>query len=96
MGNRFVPNTKGFIEMRNSGYVQKACLEVAQRVGASAGSSCGRGFMCDVRPGRTRCHAMAKCTIPLSGSGFKRYSEAKRAAEEAAVNNGGRKGGYRS
>lgn len=59
---RFVPNIPGFVALRNSPEVQQACLQVADAI---AGRAASMGdprakFSTDVRPGRTRCHAIAK------------------------------------
>ena len=60
---RFVPNTAGFNELRNSPAVQSMCLGYAQRYASAANGSSsfdGASYVADVMAGRTRCHARAK------------------------------------
>lgn len=90
---RFVPSKKGFNDFRNEGFVQKVCLKVAQKVAGIAGGASGKAFDCDVRPGKTRCHARARCYI--HGAIDKRewydgaYSDIADAAASAAESVGG-------
>lgn len=58
-GFRFVPNAKGFSSLRNEASIQKECLMAAQAVASIAGGISGYACSCDVRPGKTRCHARA-------------------------------------
>ena len=60
---RFVPDTAGFIALRNSDGVKRTCLSQAQQIATKAASmntSLGATFSADVREGLTRCHAIAK------------------------------------
>lgn len=88
----FRPSNKGFIDLRNEGFVQDACLSKAREVASIASGASGRAFSCDVRPGRSRCHARASCEVPVhprdewySGA----FAEAKEAAAAAAEAAGG-------
>lgn len=86
---RFVPSQRGFIDLRNEGFVQKECLGVAHQVAGIASGKCGRAFRCDVRPGRARCHARASCDVPTEprdewcGGAFSGTADAALAAARA-------------
>lgn len=80
-GFRFVPDAKGFNDLRNEVSIQKECLTTAQAVASVAGGGLGCACSCDVRPGRTRCHARATANRP--------GPEAAEALGEAAERLGG-------
>lgn len=93
--DKFVPNIKGFIELRNEDFIQSVCLKKAREVASVAGGACGRSFSCDVQPGRTRCHARASCDVggSVSKADYYQgaYSDIADAAGNAAAAVGGEK-----
>lgn len=58
---KFKPSKQGFNDLRNEDFIQKQCLSVAQKAASIAGGKTGHSWQCDVQPGKTRCHARAKC-----------------------------------
>lgn len=96
---RFEPSQRGLKDLRNEGFIQKSCLNTAQKVAGIATGKCGRAFRCDVQPGRSRCHARASCDVPLEprdewyGGA---YSDVADAALDAAKALGGQKSEYYS
>lgn len=58
----FKPNQRAFIELRNSAEVQAALLQVAGEIAARAEGLADDpgGFEFDVRPGKTRAHAVTR------------------------------------
>lgn len=90
-GSCFEPSERGFCDLRNEGFVQKPCLAKAQEVAAIAGGATGLAHECDVRPGKARCHARAKCPIRFGGKDWYegKYAEEAEAMSAAAVQAGG-------
>ncbi len=91
-GAYFEPSERGFCDLRNEGFVQKPCLAKAQEVAAIAGGATGSAHECDVRPGKTRCHAQAKCPIRYGDKAWYegKYSKEAEAMSAAAVQVGGK------
>ncbi len=61
--------------MRNEGFVQQACLKVAQNVASTASSISGCAYRCDVQPGKSRCHARASASVTKGSMGGKYWYE---------------------
>lgn len=59
-GIRFKANLAGFRELRNSAGAMEACMAPARAACARANAMTKGEFVADVRPGKTRCHAMVK------------------------------------
>lgn len=99
-GVRFEPSRQGFNDFRNEEFIQAECLKVAQDVAAVAGGKCARAFSCDVRPGRTRCHARASCQVKSAATKSEWYKGAfkdvKAAAIDAAKAMGGKESRWKS
>ncbi len=86
---RFVLSKQGFRDMRNEPFAQRACLDAARRVAAAASARCGAAFGCDVRPGRTRCHARASAPVAVPDIYKRGAPQLREALEGAALALGG-------
>lgn len=57
---RFKYSKAGFDAVRNSAGAQEVCLSYAKAIAARANAQTKGSFVADVRPGKSRCHAMVK------------------------------------
>lgn len=97
MGFKFKPSRQGFIDLRNEGFIQKACLSKAKDIASTAGGFSGTAYQCDVQPGKTRCHARASARVSKDEMSKKQWfkygiaeSDAAAGLESAVLMNGGK------